>query len=69
MRATRQYLIGGILGGLLGLSLMPATFTTTALAQTAATGPVYVATYFEVAAASAKDGAKLLTAYRDASRK
>ena len=69
MRAMRQLVLGGILSGILGLSLMPATPTSPALAQAAATGPVYVATYVEVAAASAKDGAKLLTAYRDASRK
>jgi len=48
---------------------MPIAFAAAAQAQGAATSPVYVATYLEVAAAAAKDGARLLTQYRDASRK
>ena len=51
---------------LLGMALMPATLVA-AHAQSA--GSIHVATYVEVAAASAKDGAKLLAQYRDASRK
>jgi quinol monooxygenase YgiN len=47
---------------------MPIALVSSAHAQGAPTGPVYVATYVEVGAASAKDGAKLLTEYRDASR-
>jgi quinol monooxygenase YgiN len=55
---------------LLGVILMQAAFTGGALAQTPPpAGPVYTATYIEVAASSAKDAAKTLTAYRDASRK
>ena len=53
---------------LLGMALMPAAFVSAAHAEGAA-GPIHVATYVEVAAASAKDGAKLLAQYRDASRK
>jgi quinol monooxygenase YgiN len=52
---------------LLAMALMPAAFTQAAQAQGAA--PIFVATYFEVGASSAKDGAALLTQYRDASRK
>ena len=52
---------------LLGMALLPAAFIQTAQAQGAA--PIFVATYFEVGAASAKDGAALLTQYRDAARK
>ncbi|MGZ5961918.1 MAG: putative quinol monooxygenase [Rhizomicrobium sp.] len=53
---------------LLGMALMPAAFVAGAHAEGAA-GPIHLATYVEVAAASAKDGAKLLAQYRDASRK
>lgn len=67
MRGTLQ-LFSTLLGGIIALAMVP-TLTSIAHAQAAATGPVYVATYLEVAAASANDGAKLLTAYRDASRK
>ncbi len=49
------------------MALMPAAFIQAAQAQGAA--PIFVATYFEVGASSAKDGAALLTQYRDASRK
>jgi quinol monooxygenase YgiN len=52
---------------LLGMALMPAAFVQAAQAQGAA--PIFVATYFEVGASSAKDGAALLTQYRDAARK
>jgi quinol monooxygenase YgiN len=52
---------------LLGMALMPAALVA-AYAEGAA-GAIHVATYVEVAAASAKDGAKLLAQYRDASRK
>ena len=51
---------------LLAMALLPA-FATTARAEGAA--PIHVATYIEVTAASVKDGAALLTQYRDASRK
>jgi quinol monooxygenase YgiN len=50
----------------LGIALLPA-LTLGAHAQGAA--PIHVATYIEVAAASAKDGEALLTQYRDTSRK
>jgi quinol monooxygenase YgiN len=50
----------------LGIALLPA-LTLGAHAQGAA--PIHVATYVEVAAASAKDGEALLTQYRDTSRK
>src|SRR5882757_5680202 len=49
------------------MALMPAALVT-AHAEGAA-GAIHVATYVEVAAASAKDGSKLLAQYRDASRK
>jgi quinol monooxygenase YgiN len=52
---------------LLGMALMPAAFVQAAQAQ--GTAPIFVATYFEVGASSAKDGAALLTQYRDAARK
>ena len=52
---------------LLAMALMPAAFTQAAQAQGAA--PIFVATYFEVGTSSAKDGAALLTQYRDAARK
>ena len=53
---------------LLGMALMPAAFIRAAQAEGAA-APLFIATYFEVGASSAKDGAALLTQYRDASRK
>ena len=53
---------------LLGMALLPAAFVQTARAEGAA-APLFVATYFEVGASSAKDGAALLTQYRDAARK
>ena len=65
MRTTLQLFLAGIIG----LAMMPTTSTSPTLAQAAPAGPVYVATYVEVGAASAKDGAKALAAYRDASRK
>jgi quinol monooxygenase YgiN len=52
---------------LLGMAMLPAAFTAVARAEGAA--PIHVATYIEVAAASAKDGAALLAHYRDAARK
>lgn len=52
---------------LLGMAMLPAAFTTAAWAEGAA--PIHVATYIEVAAASAKSGATLLAQYRDAARK
>ena len=45
---------------LLAMALLPAAMTQTAGAQGAA-APIHVATYVEVAVASEKDGAKLLT--------
>ena len=51
---------------LFAMALLPA-FATAARAEGAA--PIHVATYVEVTAASAKDGAALLMQYRDASRK
>lgn len=51
---------------LLGMALLPA-FAAAAKAEGAA--PVHVATYIELVSASVKDGAALLTQYRDASRK
>jgi len=53
---------------LLGMALMPAAFVQAAQAEGAA-APLFIATYFEVGASSAKDGAALLTQYRDAARK
>jgi quinol monooxygenase YgiN len=53
---------------LLGMALMPAAFIQAAQAEGAA-APLFIATYFEVGASSAKDGAALLTQYRDAARK
>jgi len=53
---------------LLGMALMPAAFVQAAQAEGAA-APLFIATYFEVGTSSAKDGAALLTQYRDASRK
>jgi quinol monooxygenase YgiN len=53
---------------LLAMTLLPAAMTQMAGAQGAA-APIHVATYVEVAAASDKDGAKLLKQYRDATRK
>ena len=53
---------------LLGMALLPAAFVQAAQAEGAA-APLFVATYIEVVAASAKDGIALLTQYRDASRK
>ena len=53
---------------LLGMALMPAAFVQGAQAEGAA-APILIATYLEVGASSAKDGAALLTQYRDATRK
>ena len=53
---------------LLGMALMPAAFVQAAQAEGGA-APLFIATYFEVGASSAKDGAALLTQYRDAARK
>jgi quinol monooxygenase YgiN len=53
---------------LLAMTLLPAAIET-ARAQGAPAGPIYVATYVEVVNASAKDAAKLLAQYRDATRK
>jgi quinol monooxygenase YgiN len=53
---------------LLGMALMPAAFVQAAQAEGAA-APIFIATYFEVGASSAKDGAALLAQYRDAARK
>jgi len=69
MRATLQLCLELCLKPCLGLALMPIAFASAAQAQAAPTSPVYVATYVEVAATAAKDGAMLLTQYRDASRK
>ena len=52
---------------LLGMALMPAAFPSRA--GQGAAPPMFIATYFEVGTSSAKDGAALLTQYRDASRK
>jgi quinol monooxygenase YgiN len=53
---------------LLGMALMPAAFVQGAQAEGAA-APIFIATYLEVGASSAKNGAALLTRYRDAARK
>jgi quinol monooxygenase YgiN len=53
---------------LLGMALLPVAFMQGARAEGAA-APVYIATYIDVASASAKAGATLLTQYRDATRK
>jgi quinol monooxygenase YgiN len=55
---------------LFAMSLLPAAIGSAA-AQTPPppAGPLYIATYVEVVGASVKDGVKLLTQYRDASRK
>ena len=53
---------------LLAMTLLPGVMTQFAHAQ-GTPGPIHVATYVEVAAASDKDGIKLLKQYRDASRK
>jgi quinol monooxygenase YgiN len=52
---------------LLGMALLPVAFLQAVQAQGAA--PIFVASYFEVGATSAKDGAALLMQYRDAARK
>jgi len=60
-----------ILQILLAMALLPAAVEA-ARAQAApppASGPIYVATYVEVATNSAKDGTALLKQYREASRK
>lgn len=57
----------GTLGLLLGFALMSVATTLGAHAEGAA-APIHVATYVEVAAVSAKNAAKLLRQYRDASR-
>jgi quinol monooxygenase YgiN len=53
---------------LLGMALMPAALVQDAQAQGAA-APIFIATYVDVGASAAKDGAALLTQYRDAARK
>lgn len=54
---------------LLAMTMMaPMTQTASAQAQPPA-GPIHIATYVETTVAGAKDGAKLLKQYRDASRK
>jgi quinol monooxygenase YgiN len=55
---------------LLTMALMPAAFVQAARAEgAAAAAPIHTATYVEVTAAAAKDGAALLKQYRDAARK
>jgi quinol monooxygenase YgiN len=51
---------------LFAMALLPML---TSAARTEGAAPIHVATYVEIAAASVKDGAALLTQYRDASRK
>src|SRR5262245_54167100 len=53
---------------LLGLAMMPLASAANAQAPAPA-GPLHIATYVEVAPASAAAGAKLLRDYRDAARK
>ena len=56
---------------LLAVALLPATIESASAQGTApaATGPIHVATYVEVATTSVKDGVKLLGEYRTAGRK